>query len=493
MDDWTALRERLLRATTLPEACAAAVDHLLAAGMTLASLYLERGGRLRCQAVRGYWQVFDGMPVDAGVIGATFRRGEPTEIRGVVGSADYLDASPGVRDEVCVPILAADRVVGALNVESPSSLPADALAVTSAVASAFAHRLVELGGVPEESPAQRLARHAPTITEAQQPAELWAAACAAARAVTGSTSAAVVLGGADEQPHHHLAYATGAVAGRLVRSASPEALRAVAGWVSSGSSCWTMEDPDGRGLPGSEVLRAAGAVGVLVVPLGPTCPALGGSGFLLVADERPVDLATDVVELLEMLGAHVTSCARNLAAMAALRRQASRDPLTELGHHAAYQAALTSALGSGPVERSIAVVLLDVDDFKSVNDRFGHPAGDALLRTAGRVLSAALRDGEQLYRIGGDEFATLLRVTTAAEALAVARRLHAAARAELGNTISVGIALAQPGEQPAAVVARADEALYEVKRSGRDDVRLAPAGGTSRSAARQGRLQVVGG
>jgi len=467
------LRSALGAASSVPAAASAVVEHLLRAGLVLPSLYLERGGRLRCQAVRGYWQVFDGIPPDAGIIGRTFRTGQPTEIRGVVHSTSYLAAAPGVVDEVCVPIVAAGRVVGVLNVESTGGLRDDALAVTTAAAEGFADRLVALGGVPHESAAQRLARHAAVVGAAREPAQLWAAACAAAREVTGSSSAAIVLpapGGG-----HQVACGAGPIGQRLAAAATPEALGAIATWVSSGSSCWTLNDAQGARFAGSDALRAAGAAAVLVVALHAACPGPDGGGFLLVADEQPSDLATDLVELLELLGAHLSSCARTLAVLDALRRQASRDPLTDLGHHATFQSALAAALGAGPVGRQVAVVVLDIDDFKAVNDAAGHPAGDALLRAAARVLSDVLRDGEQLYRIGGDEFATLLRVTTAGEARAVADRLLAAARAGLGATISVGVAVAGAGESPASLVTRADRALYAVKRSGRDGVRLAPA------------------
>ena len=210
-----------------------------------------------------------------------------------------------------------------------------------------------------------------------------------------------------------------------------------------------------------------------MVSLGAARPLTSGPSFLIVADEQPADLATDLVELLELLGTHVAGCARTLLSLAALRRQASRDPLTDLRHHASYQAAVAAALASDAVAPEVAVVMLDIDDFKAVNDEFGHPAGDTLLCSAARLLSVVLRDEEELYRIGGDEFATVLRVNSAGEALSVAERLRAAARAELGATVSIGVALAEPGEPIAALIARADRALYRVKRSGRDGVVLA--------------------
>lgn len=466
------LPENLARTSRVSCACEVVVDALLDAGLTLPSIYLERGGRLRCLAVHGYWQIFDGIPLDAGVIGATFRSGRPTELRGVTGSPDYLAVAPAVVDEICVPLRCAGRVVGVVNVESTTGLPEGALAVLTEAARLLGERLAELGGVPPESAAQRLSRHTALIAAADGQEELSEAACRAAREVTGSSSAAMVLRGPDGD------LAVLRVDGPVLQPlldpvlASPALLEQVAGWVSSGSSCCTIDEPDGAGLPGSVQLRAAGAATVLVVPLGPAAPAGRPGGFLLVADERPVDLSTEVVERLEVVGALVTSGVRTLTSLTALRAQASRDPLTGLGHHAAYHAALDAALGHGATGRTVAVLLVDLDDFKAVNDHDGHQAGDAQLRAAARVLSGALREQDQLYRIGGDEFAAVLAVHSAGEALAVGERLVAAARAELAVSISVGIAMAAHGEQTVAVLERADRALYAVKRAGRDGARL---------------------
>ncbi|MGI8720764.1 MAG: diguanylate cyclase [Geodermatophilaceae bacterium] len=460
----------LRAAVSVAAACLVVVDHLLSLGMTLPSLYLERGGRLRCQAARGYWLVFDGMPMSAGVIGTTFRSGQPVELRGVSSSRDYLAAAPAVLDEVCVPIRLGGRVVGALNVESVTGLPAEAMTVTAAAAAAFAERLAELGGATAESALQRLARHTTLIAAAETTTQLWAAACAAAMDLTGGSSAAIVP--ADRHTANQVGYSVGPIADRLVAAASAQSLAAVAGWVASGSSCWSRNDPDGSGFPGGDALREAGAAAVLAVHLPPASPG-GNAGFLLVADEQAADLATEVIQLLELLGTHVTSCARTLDLVAALRRQASRDPLTDLGHHAAYHAAVTAAMHEDRSTGPVAVLMADIDSFKAVNDQHGHPAGDTLLRTTAKVLTAALRGGDELYRIGGDEFATVLRDTTAAQALIVAERLRVAAHDELGATISIGVAIAHAGEPQAALLARADRALYQVKRDGRNGVLLA--------------------
>ena len=463
---------RLRRATSVGSACRAVVDSLAEAGLELPSLYLARGGRLRCVAVRGYWQVFDGMPPSVGVIGAVYRTGAAREVREVGSDGAYLAACLDAVDEVCVPVVVRGVVVGVVNVESTTGLPADALEVVAAAGDALARRLDELGGVPAESAPQRLARVVADLVDVPEFDALWAATCEGARDVAGCGSAVLVL--ADDDGGHLVAAAVGTVGREVASACPPEVLAQVGAWVASGSSCWTADDPGGRGFPGSAGLRTAGAAGVVVVALGRSGPSDTSAGYLLVADEQVVDLATDVVELLELLAAHVTSCARTLDSLAVLRRQAERDPLTDLRHHGAYQRALAEALGDASPRRSVATLLLDVDNFKAVNDAYGHPGGDALLRSASRVLSRGLRDGEELYRVGGDEFAALLSVGDAQEALGVAERLCALAREDLATTVSVGVAVAEPGEPATSLVARTDAALYASKREGRDRVTLAP-------------------
>ncbi len=116
-----------------------------------------------------------------------------------------------------------------------------------------------------------------------------------------------------------------------------------------------------------------------------------------------------------------------------------------------------------------------MDDFKSINDTYGHQVGDQVLVDLARALVGALRQGDELYRIGGDEFVAVLEVSRPEEALGIAERLAEAAR-RTGQTISVGVAVQSGGESAELTLRRADAALYHVKRSGRDGVRLAAAG-----------------
>jgi diguanylate cyclase (GGDEF)-like protein len=118
----------------------------------------------------------------------------------------------------------------------------------------------------------------------------------------------------------------------------------------------------------------------------------------------------------------------------------------------------------------VAIAMLDFDHFKQFNDTHGHPAGDRLLKETAAAWRDQVRGGDLLARLGGEEFGLLLRTRDATTALDVTERLRCLVSG--GWTCSAGIAVAQPGEDAEAVVARADRALYEAKARGRDRIHL---------------------
>jgi diguanylate cyclase (GGDEF)-like protein len=131
------------------------------------------------------------------------------------------------------------------------------------------------------------------------------------------------------------------------------------------------------------------------------------------------------------------------------------------------------------------VVIGDLDDFKVVNDDYGHPVGDTVLREFARVLAGSVREVDVAARWGGEEFLLVLPGTDADGAVRLAQRIreHLADTTLLSSeglpirvTASFGVAEAQEESGPADLVAAADAALYEAKRSGKDRVRRAPAG-----------------
>ena len=119
------LERAMASAATVRDAATVVVEHLHRQGL-MPSVYVEQGGRLRCQAVRGYWQIYDGMPALAGIIGRTYRTGEATVVADTAGHPDFLPSIPSVVAELCLPLRASDRVVGVLNAESPTTLGEDA-------------------------------------------------------------------------------------------------------------------------------------------------------------------------------------------------------------------------------------------------------------------------------------------------------------------------------------------------------------------------------
>ena len=170
---------------------------------------------------------------------------------------------------------------------------------------------------------------------------------------------------------------------------------------------------------------------------------------------------------------------------AELQRLSNTDALTQVGNRAYFdQTLLSEHKRASRLKQPLALLLFDIDHFKSINDSWGHPAGDACLRyLADYLRSKVLRAGDVLARYGGEEFVVLLINSTLGDALDVAEELRAEiATLEVpieGHTLritaSFGVASAIPASRstPETLVADADKALYEAKHHGRNCVRAA--------------------
>lgn len=157
-----------------------------------------------------------------------------------------------------------------------------------------------------------------------------------------------------------------------------------------------------------------------------------------------------------------------------LRYQAHHDPLTGLAN----RAGLAAAVGSLPA-KARAVLLIDLDDFKIINDSLGHDAGDLVLVEVSQRLKQTIRDGDVVARLGGDEFAILLtNVRSAQDALETAERVSVALRppivigeTEVFGRGSVGVAFGESNETMVELMRNADVAMYESKRHGKGNFR----------------------
>lgn len=221
-----------------------------------------------------------------------------------------------------------------------------------------------------------------------------------------------------------------------------------------------------------------------------------GTGLALLEGAELRQLAAGLVTLTRGLTARTEQVSHRLAEtersvtelrrqLAALNQAALTDSLTGIGNRRAFDADLEAMLGEPRTQRRPpTLLLLDIDHFKRVNDTWGHPVGDALLRFVGLQLRTGVRPTDRSYRIGGEEFAILLPGTPVAEALVVAERVRRAVAdhdfklrtsgERIGRvTLSGGAATHGPGETGEDLFARADAALYAAKAAGRDRVLVA--------------------
>lgn len=170
---------------------------------------------------------------------------------------------------------------------------------------------------------------------------------------------------------------------------------------------------------------------------------------------------------------------------AALRNEVLTDPLTELLNRRAFDQNLEHAVRQWERHRRAFVLLLgDIDHFKLINDRFGHPVGDEVLRQMGARIRSALRKSDLAFRIGGEEFAVLLTETSVKAGVEVANKLRRRIDEDpitlpAGQTIfpTMSFGVGGPGSSsPAALLAQVDKALYQAKSLGRNCVVVADEG-----------------
>ncbi|SFN30847.1 GGDEF domain-containing protein [Dokdonella immobilis] len=168
-----------------------------------------------------------------------------------------------------------------------------------------------------------------------------------------------------------------------------------------------------------------------------------------------------------------------------LARVAQCDSLTGLANRKAFGESLDRALARpGPQDRLLGLLYIDIDHFKSINDRYGHLTGDGVLCEFSARLKRCIRESDLAARLGGDEFAVLIEDAESSEAIeTVARKLLDMVRVDfvvdghaLRVGVSIGIGISRSGADPTALLRMADEALYEAKVAGRDGFCIARVG-----------------
>jgi two-component system cell cycle response regulator len=201
-------------------------------------------------------------------------------------------------------------------------------------------------------------------------------------------------------------------------------------------------------------------------------------GTLVAGSRKKAALDQEVLRMLEVIAIQAAQAVLRAQLFEQMEKMATTDGLTGLFNHRSFQVKADEAVASARrYGRQCAFVLTDIDHFKSVNDTYGHPTGDAVLRGVSRILRQQVRDTDIVARYGGEEFAIIMPETDAAGARVITERIREAIAAEIFQTemgplkitLSLGIATTpEDAVHKQALVDLADQCLYHAKRNGRN-------------------------
>ena len=226
--------------------------------------------------------------------------------------------------------------------------------------------------------------------------------------------------------------------------------------------------PDGEDAGGNGPIHAG-----VAVPL----PGDGTTGYLTIFTRTSGhDFGEEDVRELEALAQRAGPAIENARQFREARQLADLDALTGLHNRRFFHETLAREVARARrYERSLALIVFDLDDFKEINDRIGHLAGDAVLAEAAERVREVVRSADIACRVGGDEFAVILPEATLDDADQLYRRIqHAVSRRPIAQAgklyLSAGVADLRPDDDPRSFFERADEALYRAKGAGKGRV-----------------------
>jgi len=407
-------------------------------GYSLVSLYLREDDVLVLRHQVGYDRQIERIPISEGIAGRVVRTGEPVLLGDVRADPAFLGAIPGIGSEICVPLHDEGRVAGLLNLESTDEAPLTEADLRLLVALSQ-HVSVAIG-------------RARLYTELRQSEARFRAL------VQHAADMMSVLDADGRQTYASPAY-------ERILGYRPDEL---VGKPMSAISC-PIEGGSDK-LDFSELAKVPDIANRFEAPVHHRD---GSTRWLEV-------IAVNRLDDPDLHGIVVTSrdVTERKTLQARLWHQAHHDSLTGLPNRALLMQRLTHAfdrLPTGPEGDAAALIFLDFDRFKRVNDRLGHDAGDSLLRSAARRLAGCIRPDDFIARFGGDEFAVLLApATDRATAVDVAERLGAAMALpfdvdghEVKITVSVGVVVSPAITRRGDLLRAADIAHYRAKALGK--------------------------
>ena len=297
------------------------------------------------------------------------------------------------------------------------------------------------------------------VTSGLEPAAVMQQAAQRAAALTDAPGAVVELVDGNQMVYS-AAWGTAAPSVGLRFSSSGS----LSGLCVQQASPLLCEDTDADPRVNLDVCKRVGIGSMICVPLFHRRRAVG---VLKVLSPQPHAFRDSHVEALGMVASVIAASLLNADRYASANFERYHDALTGLRNRRAYEEELALELARHRrYHRPLTLVLLDLNGLKTVNDTYGHPAGDAIIRQAAEAMVRTTRIPDRCYRLGGDEFAIILPETAVGQASNVlAHLLPGISAIGMGISASVGLAEPQPGTKSSDLHAAADRALYIEKEA----------------------------
>jgi diguanylate cyclase (GGDEF)-like protein len=473
------VREAMAREIDLPALFRTVVESIAATfGYSLVCLYLRDGDELALQHQVGYAVQLDRIPLGRGVISRTILSGRATLIADVRSDPDFIGVMDNIVSEICVPLRDQDRVIGTLNIESTDGmvLTDDDLRVMTELAEHI-NVAIERARLYEQlwRRVQQLDVLYDIMTDITGNLDrdtVLKAIVERTIALLRVTHGMIALYD-PEQNNLQIHYSVGmnrdyagmriapgeGVIGRVAQTRQPLVVYDYNRW--EGRTSLFQE------MPSSNVLGV---------------PLLSGDeliGTLSAGDFNLKRVFTDDdIRLLSIFAQQATIAIKNARLFAEVQHLAITDPLMGIYNRRYFFSAATREYERARRHHHpLAVIIADLDDFKQINDRYGHPVGDRVLQEVSSVFRRELRSIDLLARYGGEEIVMLLPETECSGVITVVERLRSrlmsaipTERGDVHITASFGAAVSQRIRTPdvETLIACADQALLYAKQQGKD-------------------------